>query len=330
MATKTLSPGKYRALQRATTAEGHFAVVALDHQDALKRSMRPDAPDSVSENDLRDFKLDAVRALISDASGVLLDPIYGAFPAVASNVLGNKGLLIELEKADYQMAPLPLDVEIDPDWNVTKIKRMNADGVKLFFYYNPDRADHAARQESTIRQVVADCARYDIPLYAEPILFTHDGDTSIAKTELVAKSARRVAGLGADVLKLEFPVDVNCAADEAAWLDACKAVTESIDVPWALLSASVSFDVFARHLEAACRAGASGYIVGRALWGEAALIANRDERLAWLKDTGSRRLQQLNTIVAAHGAPWFKHYVAPPVTVESFRRYASPEAVSHD
>ena len=153
--SKKLSFGKFRALQRASTPDGFFNILAIDHQDALRRAMNPQFPDRVSPADLTGFKLQTVAALIDNVSGVLLDPVYGVFQAIVGQILETKGLLVELEKADYQLNPMPLDVEIDPDWNVAKIKQINADGVKLFFYYNPHQADHAARQEATRAQTMS-------------------------------------------------------------------------------------------------------------------------------------------------------------------------------
>ena len=323
----TISVGKYRALQRASTPEGIFAILAIDHQDALKRALKPDAPNTVAAADMTAFKLDVVRALIGDASGVLLDPVYGAFQAIVSNVLGNNGLLVELEKADYQMQPLPLDVEIDPDWSVSKIKSMHADGVKLFFYYNPHVHDHAQRQEKVIQQVAADCTRYDIPFYAEPIVYIQPDQPDQTKDKLVLQSAQQVAQLGADVLKLEFPADANVKPDESAWFDACQAITQSINVPWVLLSAGVTFEMFARQLEVASRAGASGFIVGRALWGDAAKICDYEQRQRWLTSEGHKRLTLLSSIAQAYGTPWQERYpdLDMMISTRSFREYPSME-----
>jgi tagatose-1,6-bisphosphate aldolase len=75
---RTVSIGKYRALQRASTPQGHFAILAVDHQDALRRVMRPDAPETITVTQIVEFKAQVVRALAPATSGILLDPIYGA------------------------------------------------------------------------------------------------------------------------------------------------------------------------------------------------------------------------------------------------------------
>ena len=52
-----------------------------------------------------------------------------------------------------------------------------------------------------------------------------------------------------------------------------------LPAPWALLSAGAGFDSFCEQLATAMDAGRSGYIVGRAVWREAAVrddAARRD------------------------------------------------------
>lgn len=326
MTERRLSIGKYRALQRASTPDGLFNIVAIDHQDALRRALNPESPESVNDFDVLFFKRQVINAMSDELSGVLLDPIYGAFQAIKSSTLGSKGLLVELEKADYQMNPMPLDVEIDPDWSVAKIKRMNADGVKLFFYYNPFQEEHAQRQDTIVKQVAEECTQLEIPFYAEPIIYDAPD-----KTKAVVEFAKRITALGVDVLKLEFPVDVAKEQDQAVWQAACEAITNSIDIPWVLLSAGVSFEMFARQLEVACKAGASGFIVGRALWGDAAQINDADERLRWLQKTGQQRLQLLNAIAGLYGRPWAEIYnfALPIITPSTFRQYPNFEDSDH-
>jgi tagatose 1,6-diphosphate aldolase len=319
MLQESLPVGKYRALQRCSTSGGVFAILAIDHQDALKRALQPGNPTSVTAEVVTQFKMNVVDALSSETSGVLLDPVYGAPQAVAGGILRHAGLLVELERADYQMQPMPLDVEIDPAWNVAKIKHMGADGVKLFFYYNPTDRAHTARQDAVVRDVIADCGRFDIPLYAEPIVYQSDEGAS--KRQLVIESARRIAQLGADVLKLEFPCDVQQTPDASEWFSACAELTATAGAPWVLLSAGVSFDLFARQLEIACKAGASGFIVGRALWGEATQIQDAAERALWLKTVGRQRIQMLNGIADRHACSWMDWYAAPTVSTAWFKQY---------
>ncbi len=314
----TLSMGKYRALGRATNSDGIFSILALDHQDSLKWAMNKENPQSVTSVAMIDLKQRVVSALIEDVTGVLLDPIYGAGQAVTANLFTNKALLVELERADYMLEPLPVDIGIDPDWHVKSIKMMGAEGVKLFYYYNPNDTEHAQRQDSVIAQIVADCTTYDIPLYAEPIFRRMSADES--KTEAVIESAKRAETLGADILKLEFPVDVHAEPDTALWMEACSALSDAVSIPWVLLSAGVDYNTFTQQLEIACKAGASGFIVGRALWGDVTAFSD-DEQQAWLSSVGHERLHELRTIAEQHATGWHRFYAPPTVTTEWYRDY---------
>src|SRR5690606_38142779 len=80
---------------------------------------------------------------------------------------------------------------------------------------------------------------------------------------------------GPDLLKLPFPVDAT-ATDRADWSAACRAVSERCPMPWARLSAGDPFDDFAEPVAVALDAGCSGFMVGRALWGEAARATDAD------------------------------------------------------
>lgn len=304
--TKNLSIGKYRALQQTSNDQSVFTILAIDHQDSLRRALKPDAPTHLPEKHLIIFKRDVVSLLSNEhVSGVLLDPVYGIAQLIERNLPASVGLIAELEKADYNMQPLPLAVDIRPDWSVAKIKRMAANGVKLFYYYDPDNAELCQQQDATITQVVAECKQYDIPLFAEPIVSNATVDT---RTQKVINSAIKADQLGAEILKLEFPIDVHQQPDKLVWQSACEELTQSVSSPWVLLSAGVSFELFCEQVEVACRAGASGFMVGRAVWGDACLIPNTVDRKVWLHTTGRDRIRQLSDIANEYATPWTEHF----------------------
>ncbi len=330
MGKKTLSIGKYRALQRSSTKDGFFNILALDHQDALRQALNPKAPMDLSDESIISFKLDAINALASEVSGMLLDPVYGAAQAIEKNLLNGVGLLLELEKADYNMEPLPLHMEIRPGWSVAKIKRMNSDGVKIFFYYHPDNTKHAASQEALIQKIVQECNSHDTPLYAEPIAYpspngpqANTPQYAADVTRVVIESAKRTAALGADVLKLEFPIDIKHQPNEQAWVDACQSVSDAVHIPWVLLSAGVGYEDFCRQVKAACQAGASGFIAGRAVWGDACKLDDIATRRQWFETEAKARIKNLSNIVQKHATPWTGHYQAETVSTSWFKHYES-------
>lgn len=97
-----LAPGRIRGLQASATPRGIFTILAVDHRDALRAMIDAHAPESVSAARLTELKLVITRRLGPPASAVLLDPPYGAAPAIAAQALpGHAGLLCSLEEQGY-------------------------------------------------------------------------------------------------------------------------------------------------------------------------------------------------------------------------------------
>ncbi len=319
-----LSVGKMRGLQTTSTARGLFTILALDHRGSLRRMMRPDMPDAVPYADAVALKLEIVAALAPHASGVLLDPIYGAPQAIAAGdgagaLPGQVGLLVALEETGYTGEATARRTRLLPGWGIAQIKRMGASAVKLLVYYHPDAEEVAAVQESLIGHVVDECRRYDIPLFLEAVSYSIDpdapkGSASFAqeRTRVVVETARRLSRLGADVLKLEFPIDVSHEPDESAWRAACRLISEASAVPWTLLSAGVDFPTFQRQVTIACQEGASGYLAGRAVWQEAVALTG-EARARFLREEAARRLDELAAIADREGRPWTAFYPPRPI-----------------
>jgi tagatose 1,6-diphosphate aldolase len=314
---RRLALGKLRGLQATAAPSGIFTVLALDHGASLAATMRPDAPQTISYERMAAFKGAVLEALAPHASAVLLDPVYGLPPAILSRRLaGGTGLLLSLEDGDYA-APAQAGTFL-AEWSVEKIKRAGAQAVKFFFYYHPHRGDETAQQEALLAEVAQECRRYDLPLFAEPLSYETPPE---ARRQVVVETARRLGGLGVDVLKLEFPVDAGHETDEGAWSEACRALSQVCAVPWVLLSAGVDFATFRRQVRIACRSGASGFVAGRAIWKEAAAL--RGEALqAHLQATTVARLQELSAIAEAAARPWTDFYAERQVeSADWYRQY---------
>ena len=113
-----------------------------------------------------------------------------------------------------------------------------------------------------------------MPLIVEPIWYPLDGEdpsdpaVTASRIRLDHQIRRRLLRPGADVMKMEFPGAVETAEDRAAAADACAELDDSTTVPWVLLSAGVAFDGFIEQVRIASAAGSSGYMAGRAIWGD--------------------------------------------------------------
>ena len=120
-----------------------------------------------------------------------------------------------------------------------------------------------------------------------------------ARRRVVVETARRLTALGGDVLKAEFPYDPG-TTDEGAWRDACAELDEASRAPWVLLSGGVDDATFEAQVRVACASGASGALVGRSVWAEAATCPPPD-RDAFLATTGRERMGRMVDLVDALG-----------------------------
>jgi tagatose 1,6-diphosphate aldolase len=298
-------PGTRRGLDACASARGTFAVLALDHRQNLRRELHPEDPGRTSFAEMVEFKRAVVRALAATATGTLLDPEVGAAQCIADGSLPHAaGLIVAVEATGYEGPPTARVSRVLQGWSVERAKRMGASAAKLLVYYHPDAAN-AADQERLVATVAADCRAVDLALFVEPLGFdpgTGGRLAGEARRRCVVETARRLMALGGDVLKAEFPYDPG-VRDEAAWADACAELDATSPVPWVLLSGGVDDATFERQVDVACRAGASGVLVGRSVWAPAATLPPA-ERDAWLATEGRARLGRLASLVDGAGVPW--------------------------
>lgn len=305
--TTPLSIGKLRGLQQCTSARGTFTALALDHRQNLRKAN----PAFVSDEQLSCFKLDVTSALASRATAVLLDPEVSAAQAVAAGAIPNHvGLIVAVESTGYTGDATARQAQIIPGWSVEKAKRMGASAIKLLVYYHPDSAT-AREIEDFTAKIAEECRKYDLVLMLEPLSYSLDENKKLSSDEkryVVVETAKRLTPLDVDILKAEFPLDMN-DMDEPQWLEACKEISIVSVTPWILLSAAVDYETFLRQVTVACNAGASGIAVGRAVWKEAVNMQG-EERIKFLQTTAKARIARLTSLCYALAKPYTDFYTA--------------------
>jgi len=320
-ARRRLTIGKLRGLRQCSDASGALSLLALDHRNNLRKALRPDSPGEVPDPELTAFKVEAAAALAGEATAVLLDPELGAAQAIASGALpGDRGLIVALERTGYGGPAHARESRLLPNWGAGKVRRMGASGAKLLVYYHP--ASTMARAiEELVASVAEECAREDLPLMLEPLVYNPSpgGDrlTGSARRDAVVETARRLTIGGVDLLKSEFPADSVADSD---WSEACRELSDASAAAWIILSAAVDFDTFLRQAEAACAAGASGVAVGRAVWNEAAPLTG-EARAAFLRGEARRRMAATTALCALRARPWTERYAAAEVDAGWLERY---------
>jgi tagatose 1,6-diphosphate aldolase len=306
----TIDPGKFRGLQRVTSADGFFLICAIDHLSDFAELLAPD-PTTVTFADVVAAKDAVVRAVSPSISAVLVDPLYALGHLVASGAVpGSIGLMSSIEDEDYQHPAGPRRTRIREDWTAAGIKRAGADVCKLLWFYRPDGDPVVAEdQRQLIRDLVAQCAELSLPLVVEPIWYALPGEDAgtdewkAARVRGILDSAIAADQLGVDMLKVEFPGYVDSPAGIAAAEAACAELDAAVHVPWVILSAGVGYADFKTQVGIACRAGASGYLAGRSIWRDAVSTHDPAAREQAIVDARAR-LEELNEVTRSNGRPF--------------------------
>ena len=273
---------------------GRFGVLAIDHRDSMRAVLAPGDPDSVSADDITDLKRDLVGALAAGATGVMLEPEYSIPQLLDGTLPDGVGFTAALEAQGYASDPEAAATQILDGWSVEAAAAAGAAAAKLLVFYRPDRPGHAAAQERVTAEILAECRRVDIPLVLEPLFYRLEDPAD--RRAIVLKTVERFAAMDPHLLKLPFPVDPSHEPDRGVWSAACAEVAERCHMPWTLLSGGGDYQSYRDQVQTAVAAGCSGFMAGRALWGEAAR-APKPERSSIISDLVAPRLAELRSLV---------------------------------
>lgn len=328
MSPRALTPGKIRGLTATSSPGGVFTILAIDHRDSMRVVLNPDDPQAIAAARLTAVKLDLLRSLVDGATAVMLEPEFSAAQAISARALpGHVGFLAAIEAQGYLGDPTARQTSLLDGWGVAKAKRLGASGIKLLVLYRPDAGAVTEAQDLMIGSVVAECARHDIPLFLEPLAYAIEPGSSTDSPEFAAKrrrivveTVRRLGALHPEILKVQFPIDTRFETDRAVWVDACEELNEAAPVPWALLSGGDPYELFREQVQIACRAGASGFMVGRALWGDYLRAAPADQP-AMMEDVLRPRFAELRALALEHGHDWARRYDLPAIDETWYLKY---------
>ena len=312
-----LSAGKLWSMRRLADGGGRFKMTAVDQRPPIFGLIRDKrGGDEVAFDDVADVKVSLTRALAGQSSAMLLDPIW-AYGRCVEHVNPGQGLLVTLEDHAFEETPGGRKSWEIENWSVAKIKRLGADGVKILAWYRPDASDAVrAHQEAFVERVGRACAEHDICFLLELLVYPLAGEGDGAgRPDSVVESLRVFSDprFGVDLFKMESPIAAAKVPDpESAEAAACQAIFDQLGQiatrPWVMLSAGAGMADFKRVLTYAYRAGASGYLCGRAIWLEAAKnfpdLAAMERELA---GDGMAYMADINRLTDAFAVPWRQH-----------------------
>ena len=303
--------GLHRRLARISGADGLIRTIAIDHPDNYLLLFDDDLA-AVSFEEVVESKLEMIAELSSHATSVLADPVWSFGQSIVTGALpGEVGLISGIEDLYYTPATSPVgfdtELRLKEGWTPAKLSALGADAAKLVVFHREDQdGSQVGIQHEVVAQAARECHDVGLPLVVEPLWFPVTGE-DLADPEVrerrrrsVISSARAFHEDGADIMKVEFPVlDLT---DLDACHRACADLDDAVDGPWVLLSAGVTFEGFRTQVDVAADHGCSGFMAGRAIWGDAVGRLAPEQRAAGAA-LAARRLDELAEVLEGRGAP---------------------------
>lgn len=299
--------GRRRRLLRLGGSTGIVAGIAIDHRDSLRVTLERRGLGELSVDDLRRLKLRLAAALAPAATAVMLDAELGGLALEQGVVPASVGLIMPLEAQGYEAGGDERITTLVADFSPAIALGYGADACKLLVPYRADDEPTSAHQDAVIRSAADACHALGLPLVIEPVVYRRSTEApaehAAAYEGLVTRSVARLQPLGADLLKLPFPLPEIGAVGEESGRAACRRLTEACaGTPWVLLGAGVDTEAFLVQIRLAGEAGASGFLAGRGIWGPA-LAADPDEAGRVAAMSGVAALERCRAVAERHARP---------------------------
>jgi tagatose 1,6-diphosphate aldolase len=315
-----ISPGKLWGMRRLADARGLWKMLAIDQRAPLFGPIAEKRGTKVAPfDDVARVKQILAKNLAAQASAVLVDPFHGYGRAIAE-IPPHKGLILAYEHHATDNTPGGRKTDPIPNWGVGAIRKIGGDAVKVLVWHRHDAAPEVrAHQEAFVRAAGEACRAHDITHLLEVLVYPLPGEDNAAfearRTDLVIEAIRPFTApeYGVDIFKLEPPGAIKGVPDPdgpeaAAQQSAYDRMAKMLPRPWVMLSAGAGMTDFVRSMRYACRAGASGYLAGRAIWADAfTKFPDFDAMDRELATAGRRNLETLNELTDRAATPWQNH-----------------------
>ncbi|TDE12671.1 hypothetical protein [Jiangella asiatica] len=280
---------------------GGLAMVAMDQRESLRTMFDQAGAGRPPTSRLVEFKLEVARHLGNLASGFLIDRELGFDELRRRRLLPSDcGLILAVDALEQEEGGPVEDTGLDEAFLAADSDLDGVAAVKLLVIWRRDER-RAARVELARAFIEAARARGVLSVL-EPVVRATPAEHDRGSWDLnaaIGAAARELSVLGPSLYKAQVPSAGE--GEPAKLLDACRVLDEAVAGPWVVLSQGVRQDRFAAAVEAACRAGASGFLAGRALWSDVV-----GQPPAQLSARSVPRLERLVSIVDEHATPWWE------------------------
>lgn len=277
---------------------GALAMVAMDQRESLRTMFDQAGAGRPPTDGLIDFKLAVARSLAPFASGFLIDREMG-FDAVRERRLlpDSCGLILAVDTLEQEAGGPVQETGLDEtalDGDLGGVA-----GLKLLIIWRRD--ERRAQRVDLARRFIEAAHERRVLSVLEPVVRPTaaelEGEWDL--NEAICEAARELSPLGPSLYKAQVPSAGEAAP--AVLEDQCRVLDDAVTGPWVVLSQGVPRERFRSAVTAACKAGASGFLAGRALWSDVV-----GQPLGELDSISAPRLKDLVDVVDEHARPWWE------------------------
>lgn len=287
------------SLDAIARPSGGLAMVAMDQRESLRDMFDKAGAGRPADDVIVDFKLAVAQTLGPIASGFLIDRHFG-FDLVRDRGLlpASTGLILAVDDLTQDEGGPVEETGLD-----RTALGLDLDGVaalKLLIIWRRDSLRQ--RRVQLARDFIAAARERGVLSVLEPVVRATPDELAAGTwdaDEAIREAARELSPLGATLYKVQVPLGGAGTADEQR--AASEALAAAITGPWVVLSQGVARENFLSAVRAACRAGASGFLAGRALWSDVVGAEDVAERL---RQVSVPRLRALLDVVDEEARPW--------------------------
>lgn len=279
---------------------GGLAMIAMDQRESLRHMFDLAGAGRPEDAVLERFKRDVATELSDLASGFLVDRDFGGMRILADWLLPRDcGFILAADALTQEDGGPVEETALDP----AALEEATTDGVAAIKLLVIWRRDEKREQRVALaEEFIAVARERGVLSVLEPVVRATPAelDAGTWDTEkAIREAARELSPLRPSLYKVQVPLGgEGSPAEQAA---ASEQLARDITGPWVVLSQGVGLDRFADAVEAACRAGASGFLAGRALWSD---VVGAPDVPAALRERSRPRLERLVGVVDAHARPW--------------------------
>jgi sulfofructosephosphate aldolase len=279
---------------------GGLAMIAMDQRESLRHMFDQAGRGRPDDSVLIDFKRAVATELADLASGFLIDRDFGGMDVLRDGLLPEScGFILAADALEQEPGGPVQDTGLDAA-ALADAADPGVAAIKLLIIWRRD-----AKREQRVelaRQFIAEAADRGVLSVLEPVVRATPEELangSWQPDEAIREAARELSPLHPSLYKVQVPL--AGAGDATEQRAASEQLAGDIVGPWVVLSQGVALDRFADAVEAACRAGASGFLSGRALWSD---VVGVEDVPATLRERSRPRLERLVEIVDARARPW--------------------------